>query len=296
MTVTAFEHPHVPADQVKAARRLWTLFEPIHAMTYFAAEALAAFTGAGLRGFWRGYFAGRAAPLGRVDAPPVTAVFFTFAAPMVSRALPAVWDLISPEDALAVRQAGAVAALRRAIGGDREAEVAGAAGLLATAIAGLDCSGRALASANAALDGPDEPFARLWHVATVLREHRGDGHFASLVAAGIDGCESNVLRAGIDLPRATIQPLRGWTDEEWDAAEARLAARGLIDTGGTATQRGKAAYRQVEHATDAAAARPWADLSLAGELGRALLPLARACARDIPFANPIGVPEPGAGR
>ena len=51
------------ASQV--ARRMWTLFEPIHAMTYFAAEARAAYEEAGLRGFWRGYFAGRSAPLGR---------------------------------------------------------------------------------------------------------------------------------------------------------------------------------------------------------------------------------------
>jgi len=47
-----------------AARSIWTLFEPVHAVTYFAPEARSAFEDAGLRGFWRGYFAGRAAPLG----------------------------------------------------------------------------------------------------------------------------------------------------------------------------------------------------------------------------------------
>ena len=46
------------------ARSMWTLFEPIHAVTYFTAEARSAYEKAGLRGFWRGYFAGRAAPLG----------------------------------------------------------------------------------------------------------------------------------------------------------------------------------------------------------------------------------------
>lgn len=49
-------------DAARTARRMWTLFEPVHVVTYFSAEALSAFTGAGLRGFWRGYFAGRAAP------------------------------------------------------------------------------------------------------------------------------------------------------------------------------------------------------------------------------------------
>jgi hypothetical protein len=43
---------------------MWTLFEPIHAVTYFTPEARSAYERAGLRGFWRGYFAGRAAPLG----------------------------------------------------------------------------------------------------------------------------------------------------------------------------------------------------------------------------------------
>jgi hypothetical protein len=79
----------------------------------------------------------------------------------------------------------------------------------------VDCSGRVLAAANAALPVPAGPIARLWHAATVLREHRGDGHFAALLAADVDGCESNVLRAAFDLPRETIQPLRGWTDGQW---------------------------------------------------------------------------------
>ena len=65
------------------ARHLWTLFEPLHAVTYFAPEARAAFENAGLRGFWRGYFAGRAAPLGAVSAAPVVALFFSFAPPLL---------------------------------------------------------------------------------------------------------------------------------------------------------------------------------------------------------------------
>jgi len=47
---------------------MWTLFEPVHAVTYFTAEARSAYEQAGLRGFWRGYFAGRAAPLGVAGA------------------------------------------------------------------------------------------------------------------------------------------------------------------------------------------------------------------------------------
>src|SRR5262249_2438087 len=53
------------------ARKWWPGFEPIHAVTYFAPEARDAYLAAGLRGYWRGYFAGRSAPLGSVDAAPV---------------------------------------------------------------------------------------------------------------------------------------------------------------------------------------------------------------------------------
>jgi len=279
------------------ARRMWTLFEPVHVVTYFSAEALSAFTAAGLRGFWRGYFAGRAAPLGMVGAAPVTASFFNFAPPMVARALPGVWALITPQDALAVRSTGAVAALRGLVGG-REAEVAAAADLLLRAVDGLDCAGRVLAAANAALpvNGDQEPLARLWQAATLLREHRGDGHVAALVAAGIDGCEALVLRSGQDLFREQMQPLRGWTDGEWDAAAGRLAARGWLDQDGRITPAGAAARQAVEDATDLAAARPWARLGsdATEELAALLTPIAAACAAVLPFPNPVGLPAPPA--
>src|SRR5437588_7370107 len=97
-------------------RHMWTLFEPIHDVTYFHPAARAAFEEAGLRGFWRGYFAGRAAPLGPVGAAPVIAAFYGFAPRMVTRALPDVWTRATPEAALAARAAGARAGLVRLLG------------------------------------------------------------------------------------------------------------------------------------------------------------------------------------
>ena len=44
----------VVADAAHTARAMWTLFEPVHAVIYFAPEARGAFEDAGLRGFWRG--------------------------------------------------------------------------------------------------------------------------------------------------------------------------------------------------------------------------------------------------
>ena len=84
----------------------------------------------------------------------------------------------------------------------------------------------------------------------VLREHRGDGHFAALAAADIDGCEAVALRSCMDLRRENLQPVRGWTDEAWDNALARLANRGWVGADGQLTSAGQAAHDAVEIATD----------------------------------------------
>ena len=272
---------------------MWTLFEPVHAVTYFAPEALEAFKAAGLRGFWRGYFAGRAAPLGAAGPEVVTASFYNFAPAFVARALPSVWELVSPADALRVRREGAAAALGALLAG-RETEVKTAVDLLERALDGLGYPGRLLAAANGALPPAGTDLERLWQAVTTLREHRGDGHFAAVLAADLDGAEVVVLRCGLDMSRETMQPIRGWTDEQWDAAADRLAGRGLLDAGGVITAAGRDLKATVEEATDRAAGRPWANLGDAGvaELAAALTPLAIACAAVVPYPSPIGVPEP----
>jgi hypothetical protein len=227
----------------------------------------------------------------------VTAVFFSFAPPMVARALPAVWELIAPDAALLVRSAGAVAALRQLLSGqdgDLMAAAATAAEIRTGVIEGIDCAGRVLAAPNALLPLPGEPLARRWHAATVLREHRGDGRVAALVAAGIDGCEALVLRAGMDLSREMLQPIRGWADADWEQAAARLAGRGWLGADGLVTAVGATAHRAVEEATDLAAARPWARLGPdgTGKLLAVLTPVATACAAALPYPNPVGVPAP----
>src|SRR3954465_10636842 len=87
------------------ARRLWALGEPYHALTYFTAESRAAGHAAGRAGFWNGYFAFRAAPLGAVGPAVVTATFYNFAPAFVARRVPAVWSGTSPDAALQARLA-----------------------------------------------------------------------------------------------------------------------------------------------------------------------------------------------
>ena len=68
------------------------------------AEPSEALLALGLRNYWDTYFAGRAAPLGRdVPAGVVHAIFYNFAPGEAARHIPRVWDLITPEAALAAR-------------------------------------------------------------------------------------------------------------------------------------------------------------------------------------------------
>ena len=96
------------ASREHLVRALWTLFEPIHAVSYFSPQSREAFAAVGLTRYWEGYFGGRAAPLGPVAAAPVAAIFSGFAEPFVARALPALWSCATPEQALDARIAGAV--------------------------------------------------------------------------------------------------------------------------------------------------------------------------------------------
>ena len=268
------------------ARRLWQRFEPYHAVGYFAPEAGEVSQRAGWSGFWMGYFATRAAPLGPVPPSLVTAVFFGFAPRVVERALPEAWRRCRPERAWTVRLDLIDRALRRHLGeqvaGDAVKE---AAELALEAAAAAPTSGRALAAATAAMPVPDEPHLALWHATTVLREHRGDGHVAALVAAGVGPCEAHVLSARARLaPEEALQQYRGWTAEEWaDAARAV----------GDCPEDLRA---EIEAATDAAAEAPWQALgrSRTDRLAQLLDPLVDCItsAREMPYPNPIGVPKP----
>ncbi|MGC5320417.1 SCO6745 family protein [Micromonospora arida] len=270
---------------------MWTHFEPVHAVTYFHPRARAAFEAVGLRGYWRGYFAGRAAPLGATEAAPVIATFFSFAPPMVTRALPAVWRLATPQEALRARLTGAVQALAELTYELPETHLTQAADLLARAASSVQTAGRVLGAVNAALPVGEYPLARLWQAATTLREHRGDGHVAALVAAGLDPVETLAWRVAEGMSPVNLFG-RGWSEEQWGAARERLVQRGWLTSDGAATDHSRAAFQAVEDATDRAAAHPWEALGRddTNRLRELLEPMARACHTLIPEGSPIGLP------
>jgi hypothetical protein len=278
-------------DDPGLARLMWTHFEPVHTVTYFHPRARAAYEAIGLRGYWRGYFASRAAPLGATDAAPVVATFFSFAPHMVSRALPAVWQIAGPEEALRARLTGAVQALAELTYELPEGHLAEAAELLETAARATQVAGRVLGAANAALPAAEYPLARLWQAATTLREHRGDGHVAALVAAGLDPVETLAWKVATGASAVSLLG-RGWSEEEGRAAGGRLVERGWLTPNGEPTAYGREAFQAVEDATDVAALHPWRALGAerAERLRELLEPIARAGHTVIPEGNPIGLP------
>jgi hypothetical protein len=283
--------------QPLTARRLFDRFEPVHALTYFAPEARAAFGAVGFRGFWMGYFAARSAPLGPVPTEVVTAIFYNFSASHVGLSLPAAWEFGSPADALLAREASAVAALRRC-GVTDGADVDTAARLLAKAARSAPLDGRPLFAANLALPWPDEPLATLWHATTLLREQRGDAHVATLASFGVSGRECNVLHSIADrVPRDFIVRSRQYDDDEWRSCTARLAARGILDDTGALTDAGVALKANIEETTDrlAVAAFDALDDGELEALFRTLTPVTRAviAGGDIPAATPMGLRRDG---
>jgi hypothetical protein len=280
------------------ARRLWALAEPFHALTYFAQECRDAAERVGAHGFWNGYFAFRAAPLGEVGPEVVTAVFYNFAPDFVARRVPAVWADVSPAAALDARLAGVDAAVRRVLGKQwpDSSEATEAADLAATAAAAVDLPGRPLAAANTAVMVPDEPHLDLWQSLTTMREHRGDGHSVALAEREVDGITSHVLAAAAGRSdREWLMRARGWDDAAWDEAVARLAERRWLAEG-ELTAEGLAMVAAIEADTDRLALRPWRALGDAGcdRLAELLTPVRRAvvAAGDWPAGNPIGAPEP----
>ena len=256
--------------------------DPLHSQLYFAPEHDATFGALGLRPGRMSYFAGRAAPMGAVGAGVVTATFHNFSPSLVAHLIPRAWTLATPEQVLPARLDAVRASLTRLLGEDAAGspEVAELAGLLQEACTALTPEGRPLYAGHADQPWPDEPLLAMWHGATLLREHRGDGHIAALVAEGIGGLEALITHTatGRGFTEAGAKATRGWRDEEWTACRGRLAERGLIDDDGL-TDEGKALRTRLESATDAMSAAPWEHVG--AERTARVMDLAKGLARTM---------------
>ena len=263
----------------RPARTMFDLTEPIALVNFFSEEPHEAMAELGFTNYWDGYFAGRSAPLGRVPAEVVDAAFYSFGPGEVARHVPKVWETTTPEAAHAARQQGCVAAMVRILGDLVGAPgLSRAAGLLTQAAVGAPVEGRVMYAALRALPIPDEPVARLWHAANMLREHRGDGHIVALMAEQIDRTEAHMLFAlgqGVH-PAETFGRIHHLPASYLAAVMDGLRSRGLVDASGHLTDDGRASQARIEAMTDALAAAPYDALepSEISELIDSLAPIA----------------------
>jgi hypothetical protein len=126
----------------------------------------------------------------------------------------------------------------------------------------------------------------------LLREFRGDGHIAALVANRLDPVEALVLHAASgEVAVGFLRATRAWPDADWAGAVERLVARGWLspgDEGGVPelSPRGAAARRAIEAATDEMAAAPYE--ALGEDACAELRALARPFSRTVVAAAGIG--------
>lgn len=294
MSYTAPE-PSIPENSASLSRRLWEALEAYHSIIYFAPEKKPAYEEAGLKGGWMGYFASRAAPLGPVGPEVVAALFYNFHPRMVQRAIPDAWKLSSPELVTAARYSAANEALTRLLGPEVDSpELAAAAALANEAALSCEVAGHPMFAAYSALEWPEAEHLKLWHAATLLREYRGDAHVASLLTAGLDGCQAHItLVASGYMTVDSIRTFRGWSEEEWAAGEDDLRRRGLLDAEGKLTADGASLRREVERRTDELGLAPLfqADPESGERLIKGLRKLVQAIvdADGLPFPNPMGL-------
>src|SRR5690348_9928088 len=249
------------------ARRMFELVEPIGVIPYSADEPNEAMFALGFTNYWDTYFAGRAAPLGLATAEVVDALFYNFAPGEVARHIPKVWRTTTPEAAIAARRLGCGNALRR-IFGDRVESPAFArtADLLLKTATGTPPEGRPMYAALRALPVPDDAVGRLFHAASLLREHRGDGHVVALRAEGVGGLEAHVLLAlDMGMPAEKFGRIHHLPAAQLAAVIDGMRARGLIGDDGWLSESGRAVKQRVEARTDDLAARPYESLE-PGEL------------------------------
>ena len=175
------------------SRDLWYRYEPIHDLIYFSPRRTEQADALGLRGFWMGYFAFRSAPLGAVPPDVVGATFFGFHRSRVgarcrTRGRTRPWRRRSPPGTpRSTRPLADLGPIERPRRGGR------------TGLAGGFGRRRLRPSAGCCAPGGaavGQPTGRPLAGDATLREHRGDGHIAVLVARGIRPAEAHLLKSG----------------------------------------------------------------------------------------------------
>jgi hypothetical protein len=240
-----------PAVPVTPARRLRDSLEPVATIGWWSRAASESAGALGLD-FFSAYVWGRAASLGADVAPPVVvSAFGVFEPGMIEGVLAAARSTTSQPAILEARQAGGTGGLVAATAAIDVSDIEALGRRLLAALDGLDGAARPLFSGLRSLPVPSDPHGRLWRAAELVREHRGDGHLAACLAAGLDAAEMNVLtELWLDFPLGEYSATRGFPTGRLEQAAASLHQRGWLDAGHALTPDGRTAREAIERATD----------------------------------------------
>jgi len=243
------------------ARKTWRTLEPLHAAIYFVPEAVEEYRNLGAPDPASAYFPSRAAAMGAVGTGVVAATFFNFEPGYVGESMQRAWEVAEPAEWSAARLRAADAMFARLVTDlpdpatlERIAEL-----LRIAALAACEHSeGRALFAGHADLPWPSEPHLVMWHAQTLLREFRGDGHIAALVARELSGLEALVTHAASgEVTAEGLRRTRRWSGDDWATAEDRLRSRGWLDASGAFTEEGRQRRQWIEDRTDELATAPY---------------------------------------
>jgi hypothetical protein len=251
----------VPPAAARRSRSLAAALEPVVGQVYFSPECHEAYARLGFAGSpgqlgsvalpdGPAYFTSRGSLLGQVQPGVIAAAFGVFKPAVVKAGVQHGWSLTDAPTIFAARRAGAVAQLERVLG-PADDDVLRTARLLERAVEPLGVEGRPLyAGLGSWWDDPSDLWTRLFHLGDMLRECRGDAHVAAWSSAALDAVEVGLLNdVYMGLPLKSYVRTRGWSDEELDAGEARLVARGWL-ADGALTPAGRDAREAIEDATD----------------------------------------------
>ena len=242
-------------------RRLGGALEPVIGSVYFSPECHANYVNLGFdpSPTTRGgvalpdgvaYATSRGALLGDAHGRVVAAAFGVFEPLAIAASVDRGWTITSAAPALAARESGAIAQLERILGADPVGRTR-VEELLGRAVDDLAIGPRALAAGAAAAPITDHPLGRIFRFGDIIREFRGDSHNAAWAAAGLDATQIGLLTELFwGLPLRSYARTRGWSTDQFDAAEEILRARGLIDVDGAFTAAGRAEREAIEIATD----------------------------------------------
>lgn len=240
--------PRLPRSD---ARRLRDALEPVATIGWWSREASSAVTALG-HDFFDGYVWGRAASLGAdVDPSIVVAAFGVFEPSMIAAVYAHGRSVSTREAVLTARADGAAHGLSAATVGVPESIIAQVGDNLLDALRDLDSAGRPLFSALRALPTPVSAHGRVWRAAELVREHRGDGHIAAFVAAGLTAIEINVLtEVWLEFDVGEYSSTRAFPPDRITETANRLGGLGLLDASRQLTDTGRSLRNQIEAATD----------------------------------------------